>query len=174
MIDIKGNHIIHEIDTLTNANILSFSYRDLVDILDLYPSARGSIHWKVDVTDGRDTVQNNEIRTLIIEGQYVALSTDDDISTPKDFKLHDNYPNPFNPVTQIRFDLPNTSNVDLVIYNMLGQKIKSFNMQNVPAGYHGITWDATNDFGVAVSAGVYLYQIQTQEFIKTKKMILLK
>ena len=174
MIDIKGNHIIHEIDTLTNANILSFSYRDLVDILDLYPSARGSIHWKVDVTDGRDTVQNNEIRTLIIEGQYVALSTDDDISTPKDFKLHDNYPNPFNPVTQIRFDLPNTSNVDLVIYNMLGQKIKSFNMQNVPAGYHGITWDATNDFGEAVSAGVYLYQIQTQEFIKTKKMILLK
>ena len=174
MIDIKGNHIIHEIDTLTNANILSFSYRDLVDILDLYPSARGSIHWKVDVTDGRDTVQNNEIRTLIIEGQYVALSTDDDILTPKDFKLHDNYPNPFNPVTQIRFDLPNTSNVDLVIYNMLGQKIKSFNMQNVPAGYHGITWNATNDFGVAVSAGVYLYQIQTQEFIKTKKMILLK
>jgi len=57
---------------------------------------------------------------------------------------------------------------------MLGQKIKSFNMQNVPAGYHGITWNATNDFGVAVSAGVYLYQIQTQEFIKTKKMILLK
>ena len=174
MIDIKGNHITHRIDTLTNANILSFSYRDLVDILDLYPSARGSIHWKVDVTDGRDTVQNNEIRTLIIEGQYVALSTDDAISTPKDFKLYDNYPNPFNPVTQIRFDLPNTSNVDLVIYNMLGQKIKSFNMKNVPAGYHGITWDATNDFGVAVSAGVYLYQIQTQEFIKTKKMILLK
>jgi len=47
-------------------------------------------------------------------------------------------------------------------------------MQSAPAGYHSLTWDATNDLGAPVSAGVYLYQLQTEGFIKTKKMILLK
>ena len=174
MIDIEGNNIIHNIDTLTSVNTLSLSYRNILDILDIYPSARGSIQWKVDVSDGQDTIQNNEIRTLIIEGQYAALSIDDVVSTPKNFMLHDNYPNPFNPTTQIRFDLPEASRVDLVIYNMLGQKIKSFNIQRVSAGYHSVTWNATNDFGAPVSAGIYLYQLQADGFIMTKKMILLK
>jgi flagellar hook assembly protein FlgD len=88
--------------------------------------------------------------------------------------LHDNYPNPFNPTTQIRFDLPVMGDVKLVIYNMLGQKVKEYTMSNIAAGYHSITWDATNDFGDPVSAGVYLYQLQTQDVVKTNKMILLK
>ena len=62
----------------------------------------------------------------------------------------------------------------LTIYNMIGQKIRTFNMQSAPAGYHALTWNATNDLGSPVSAGVYLYQIQTKGFVKTKKMILLK
>ena len=65
-------------------------------------------------------------------------------------------------------------NVTLSIYNMLGQKVKTFNMQSAPAGYHALNWNATNDLGAPVSAGVYLYQLQTDGFIKTKKMILLK
>ena len=88
--------------------------------------------------------------------------------------LHDNYPNPFNPKTQIRFDIPKVSNVTLTIYNMLGQKVRTFTMQSVPAGYHALTWNATNDYGVPVSAGLYLYQLQTEGFVQTKKMILLK
>ena len=95
-------------------------------------------------------------------------------SIPIEFALHDNYPNPFNPTTQIRFDIPKMTNVSLTIYNMLGQKIRTFNMQNAPAGYHGFNWNATNDLGASVSAGVYLYQLHTDEFSKTKKMILLK
>ena len=57
---------------------------------------------------------------------------------------------------------------------MLGQKVKTFNMQSTPAGYHSVTWNATNDLGAQVGAGVYLYQLQTKEFVKTRKMILLK
>ena len=62
----------------------------------------------------------------------------------------------------------------LTIYNMLGQRVKTFNMQSIPAGYHSVKWDATNDFGVQVGAGVYLYQLQTKNFVKTRKMVLLK
>ena len=88
--------------------------------------------------------------------------------------MYANFPNPFNPITQIRFDLPVMTNVDLVIYNMLGQKVKSFNIPNASAGNHVITWNATNELDAPVSAGVYLYQLQTEGFVKTKKMILLK
>ena len=57
---------------------------------------------------------------------------------------------------------------------MIGQEIKKYNINNLNPGFHYITWDATNDLGSQVSAGVYLYQIQTNEFVQTKKMILLK
>ena len=174
MTDIQGKDIIHTIDTLTNATSFSITNRNILGILDSYLSPRGSIQWKVDVTDGQDTIQNNEIRTLIIEGQYVALSLDGSSTAPKNFMLHENYPNPFNPTTQIRFDVPRVSNVTLTIYNMLGQKVRTFTMHSVPAGYHALNWNATNDFGVPVSAGLYLYQLQTEGFIQTKKMILLK
>ena len=62
----------------------------------------------------------------------------------------------------------------IVIYNLIGQKVKSFDFQNLNAGYHTINWNATNTLGDPVSAGVYFYQLQTESQIKTKKMILLK
>ena len=62
----------------------------------------------------------------------------------------------------------------LIVYNMLGQKVKTFNMQSILAGYHSVTWDATNDLGEQVGAGVYLYQLQSKNFVKTRKMVLLK
>ena len=93
---------------------------------------------------------------------------------PKNYTLHDKYPNPFNPTTTLRFDLPQVSSITLTIYNMLGQKVRTFNMQNTSAGYHSITWDATNDLGEQVGAGVYLYQLQAKDFVKTRKMVLLK
>jgi hypothetical protein len=93
---------------------------------------------------------------------------------PLEYALHENYPNPFNPTTTLRFDLPEVSNLTLTIYNMLGQKVKTFKMQSKPAGYHSITWDATNDLNQQVGAGVYLYQLQTKDFVKTRKMVLLK
>ena len=66
------------------------------------------------------------------------------------------------------------SDVRVVIYNMLGQKIKTFNMNSISAGSHSIRWNATNDMGDPVGAGVYLYQFQARDFVKTRKMILLK
>ena len=62
----------------------------------------------------------------------------------------------------------------LIIYNMLGQKIREYQMNGISAGYHSVTWDATNNYGDPVAAGVYLYQLQTKGLVKTKKMVLLK
>tara|TARA_X000000950_G_scaffold28768_1_gene31068 strand:+ start:2174 stop:7858 length:5685 start_codon:yes stop_codon:yes gene_type:complete len=174
MIDIEGNNIVHKIDTLTNATILSLTYRKILDILDTYPSARGTIDWKVNVTDGQDTIYNRERRSLIIEGQYAALSINDENTIPKEFSLHDNYPNPFNPVTKIAFDMRIKGDARLIIYNIMGQKIKEYQMRGLSAGYHSLTWDANNSFGQPVSAGIYFYRFETKTFTKTKRMLLLK
>ena len=144
------------------------------NILDTYPSARGIIDWKVDVTDGQDTIYNKERRSLIIEGQYAALSINDENTIPKEFSLHDNYPNPFNPVTKIAFDMPIKGDARLIIYNIMGQKIKEYRMRGLSTGYHSLTWDANNSFGQPVSAGIYFYRFETKTFTKTKRMLLLK
>ena len=114
------------------------------------------------------------VKKWINEGALDEYLTTETESVPTDFALHDNYPNPFNPTTTLRFDLPKLSDVNMIIYNMLGQKVKTFNIKSTPAGDHSVTWNATNDFGSPVSAGVYLYQLKTKDFVKTKKMILLK
>ncbi len=93
---------------------------------------------------------------------------------PKEFALHNNYPNPFNPVTTINYDLPKEGNVRLIIYDIMGREIAKLNNGFMPAGYHSVKWNARNQFGVEVSAGVYFYQIQAGQFTKTQKMILLK
>jgi len=104
----------------------------------------------------------------------ILLSVDPLSLVPEVFALHQNYPNPFNPTTQIRYDLPLDEYVTVIIYDVMGRKIKSLINTNQEAGYRSITWDATNDLGQPVSAGMYIYTIQAGEFRKTRKMVLLK
>ena len=98
----------------------------------------------------------------------------DEVTLPIQFALYQNYPNPFNPVTTLRYDLPETGLVNIIIYDMLGRQIKALVNQTQDAGYKSVTWDAINDHGERVSAGIYIYQIQAGEYISTKKMVLLK
>ena len=96
------------------------------------------------------------------------------LNIPEQFALYSNYPNPFNPVTTIRYDLSKESLVDITIYDMLGNVVHNLVNANESPGYKSIQWNATNNQGEPVSAGVYLYKIQTENFVDTKKMILLK
>ena len=96
------------------------------------------------------------------------------VMTPLEFTLYPNYPNPFNPVTTLRYDLPEDGLVNITIYDMLGRQVKTLINHTQDAGYKSIIWNATNDYGKPVSAGIYLYQIQAGEYISTKKMVLLK
>jgi hypothetical protein len=93
---------------------------------------------------------------------------------PDQFKLHQNYPNPFNPITTINYDLPQQTHVNLIIYDILGREVVKLVSEEIPAGYKTIIWDSRNNYGDPVSAGIYFYQIQTKDFVKTKKMVLLK
>ena len=102
------------------------------------------------------------------------MITDDGSVLPDEYALHQNYPNPFNPVTTLRYNLPENRLVNITIYDMLGRKVKTLINQNQDSGHKSVIWDATNDFGKPVSAGIYLYQIQAGEYISTKKMVLLK
>jgi len=90
------------------------------------------------------------------------------------YELSQNYPNPFNPVTTLRYDLPEQTHVNITIYDMLGRQVKTLINQTQDAGFKSVIWDATNEYGNPVSAGVYLYKIQAGEFVQTRKMVLLK
>ena len=163
--------MIHE----TADTSMTIYYQDIIDTW--YPNfamlSRGTLKFSVSATDGIDTVKVSGDDRVLFVNRYEYLSTEGE-GVPVEFALHENYPNPFNPTTTLRFDLPEVSNLTLTIYNMLGQKVRTFNYQNTSAGYHSVTWDAANDLGQQVGAGVYLYQLQTKDFVKTRKMVLLK
>ena len=93
---------------------------------------------------------------------------------PSAFTLHQSYPNPFNPVTTLRYDLPTDALITLSIYDMLGREISQLVNTTQKAGFKSVQWDAKDSMGRPVSAGVYLYQIEAGEFVQTKKMVLLK
>jgi hypothetical protein len=94
--------------------------------------------------------------------------------TPEEYKLRQNYPNPFNPETTISFELPKTSVVSLIIYDILGREIKTIVSEQVSAGLHGYIWDGKNNAGNQVKSGVYIYRLQTGDFAISKKMILIR
>jgi len=93
---------------------------------------------------------------------------------PRRFSLHQNYPNPFNPVTTLSYDLPEDAMVSITIYDMMGRVVNNLVSSQQSAGYKSIQWNATNNADQPVSAGVYLYAIQAEEFKQTRKMVLLK
>ena len=96
------------------------------------------------------------------------------LNVPNIYALHPAFPNPFNPITTLRYDLPSGALVTLSIYDMLGKEITQLVNTIQGAGFKSVQWDATDSFGQSVSAGVYLYRIQAGEFVQTKKMVLLK
>ncbi|MCJ7497529.1 MAG: T9SS type A sorting domain-containing protein, partial [candidate division Zixibacteria bacterium] len=93
---------------------------------------------------------------------------------PEKFELFQNYPNPFNFGTLIKYALPEESNVKIVIYNLLGQKVRVLVEDAQSPGYYTIYWDGRNDRGEDITSGIYFYRIQTGSFTKTAKMSLLK
>jgi hypothetical protein len=93
---------------------------------------------------------------------------------PDQFALHNNYPNPFNPVTTIRYDLPLGTDVHLVVFDILGREVRTLVNEKQEAGFKSIRWNGKNDMGQQVSAGMYFYRIQAGSFSKVQKMVLLK
>ncbi|MEG8990516.1 FlgD immunoglobulin-like domain containing protein [Ignavibacteria bacterium 4148-Me] len=93
---------------------------------------------------------------------------------PAEFSISQNYPNPFNPTTSIKYAIPQDARVSLVVYDMLGQVVKTLVDQEQEAGYYTVRWDGTNNFGSKVSSGIYIYRIVAGKYTSTMKMNLLK
>ena len=103
-----------------------------------------------------------------------GISSESPIISPDNFVLEQNYPNPFNPVTTIRFELPRSLHIELSIFDSGGKRIKTLFNCFKGAGSHSIQWDGTNESGVAVASGLYIYKLQSANFVLSKKMLLLR
>lgn len=93
---------------------------------------------------------------------------------PVSFYLEENYPNPFNPSTTIRFHVIEASQVNITVYDLTGRAIRTLVSHPMEAGIHEVVWDGTSDVGVSVSSGTYLYRMTAGSFSATKTMILVK
>ena len=94
---------------------------------------------------------------------------------PEAFSLANNYPNPFNPATTIQYALPQAADVELTVYNVVGQPVRTLVAEHQNAGRYVVEWDATNNSGHSLSSGMYFYRLQADgEFHEVKKMLLLK
>ena len=106
---------------------------------------------------------------LVYDGLYAGDNT-----LPVTFALRQNYPNPFNPSTAIEYDLPEAGKVTLIVYNQLGQVVKTLVQTEQSAGRYRVSWNGRSEDGREVSSGIYFYQLKTETFSQTNKMILLQ
>jgi hypothetical protein len=111
------------------------------------------------------------IKTLT---EYIPTSIISEHLVPNPFLLDQNWPNPFNPSTNISFTLEKVDIVHLNIYNILGEKIKTLVTGEQSIGKHSFIWNGKNDYGISVSSGTYIYRLKVGQLTETKKMILIR
>ena len=103
-----------------------------------------------------------------------SLNIEDNEYLPLSFQVYQNYPNPFNPTTSLSYQLPNDGKVEVIIYDMMGKLIKNLVNEKQSSGQNSIIWNATNNSGNQVSAGLYIYTVKTSNHKQSKKMLLVK
>jgi len=112
-----------------------------------------------------------EVSSFVTE---VASGLTPNSPIPEDFALLQNYPNPFNPETTIQYQIPKRSDVKLFIFNLLGQRVATLVDETQSMGVYSVQWDGKDDTGKEVASGVYLYRLQTNQFMQLKKLALLR
>jgi len=127
-----------------------------------------STYWSVKSISNNDTVNCNYKHKIIFDFENENVIPEDEL-IPDNYRLHQNYPNPFNQSTIIKFELPNSSHIDLTIYDLTGNKIETLINQDIQAGYHLINWYTKN-----IPSGIYLYKLKAENFVDVKKCIIMK
>ena len=111
---------------------------------------------------------------LVIQVERSTVSNAEAGHLVYDFRLLSNYPNPFNPITVIRYELKMKTNVKINIFDLLGKEVCTLVDQIQPAGSYSVIWDGTAKQGHPVGAGMYFFRLEAENYIRTRKMILLK
>ena len=120
-------------------------------------------------------ITDNRLETRIpVTVEVIDLIENDENEVSSAVELIGNYPNPFNPVTEIMFNMQHAGIVNLTIYNVRGQIVKTLISENQEAGEHTVSWRGRDDSGTPVSSGVYFYKFSTSDYATTKKMVLMK
>jgi len=117
---------------------------------------------------------DNQQIVISVNGTGSGVSNVDDNMIPQITELQGNYPNPFNPETSISYAVKDAGVVNLKIYNLKGQLVKTLVNEQVNAGFHKAVWDGKDNFGTDVATGIYLYRLETKTYNQTKKMMLMK
>ena len=143
------------------------------------PGSEDSISWKtpdiiksncrIFLVDDSNPSEYVESGRFSVENQITSIKEYNGNSVPPQFRLEQNYPNPFNPSTKISFSIPKESKVRIDVYNILGQGVRTLLNENKTTGNYTISFNAGN-----LPSGIYLYSIIADNFVQTKKMILLK
>ncbi|MCF8242009.1 MAG: T9SS type A sorting domain-containing protein [Melioribacteraceae bacterium] len=124
------------------------------------------------------TIPGTKESVVVVGSQFQSdcydINSVETETIPKNFKLHPAYPNPFNPSTNVIFEIPEISNIEIAVYNILGEKIKILMNDKLQLGKYDITWDGTNQDNVKVGSGIYLIVMKSGEYLQTIKAALLK
>jgi hypothetical protein len=174
---INGGEIIEESRTF-NAGL----YETTISGYFLFPARASEGQWNVrieisDINDNSinmspgDLAQKNFQNYIIVDNSSLEVLGNE---LPIQFSLDQNFPNPFNPWTSFQYSIPKSSIVKINVYDVRGNIIKNIINKNQSPGFKTVQWDATNNLGELVSAGLYIYSIEAGDFRQTRKMILLK
>jgi hypothetical protein len=157
-------------------NIVSLAVDDNMNILGLESPADGpsrliAIHRTNGLGTPVRTFGTSHLRGIAFDPRVPTLAVlgQELQSLPKHFTLEQNYPNPFNPETAIRYELPVTSSVKLIIYDLLGREVEMLVNEHKSAGIHSTTWNASR-----MASGVYFCRLAAGRFIQTRRMLLLR
>jgi len=130
-------------------------------------------HNPLDRTLRISTIGRGAYKTKAVDANITSLDNHKE-NIPNDFIVYNNYPNPFNPTTNINFEIKKPGNIQVNIYNELGQQIRELINQEFSVGFHKVAWDGKNEFGMSVSSGTYYARIINDGIAKSIKMILMK
>jgi hypothetical protein len=159
----------------TDGISVSLSAAEVAEMLGEYQSLTGT--WKVVASDGLESIESDTRTLTVVTG---ALSTMEEL-LPKEFSLMGNYPNPFNPDTKIRVEIPVRADLTIVISDILGREINRLGNQVFSAGVHSFSWDGKHFSGNQVPSGIYFYEVIANDLTSGKnlyrasdKMVLMK
>ncbi|NQT26343.1 T9SS type A sorting domain-containing protein [candidate division KSB1 bacterium] len=155
-VTIAGDSIPVQYDVYTSAENMNFIYQ-------------GNFNYNESIA-----LPANSVTTLVGQTDGAVTTVEAALQIPKNFRLDQNYPNPFNPETIIQFRVPVALQASLKIYNVLGQQVRTLFEKEISPGEYTFIWDGTNDLGMSVASGIYMYQMKTEKYISVKKCILLR